>query len=77
MDKYPTNKALETVFKVEIKVNHLPYFKPALQEIIALQMTHDAKSWELKLPTIIDEDGDVVSFSVNFGDARFITLRAG
>ena len=58
-------------------MNHSPYFKPNISEIISLQMTNSQQNWVYKLPQIVDEDsGDVVRLTVDLGYAAdFATLR--
>ena len=58
-------------------MNHPPYFKPNISEIISIQMTNNQQSWVYKLPQIVDEDsGDVVRLTVDLGYAAdFANLR--
>ena len=60
-------------------MNHPPYFKPNITEIISIQMTNTQWSWFYKLPPIFDDDfGDVLLLTVDLGyAANFATLRDG
>ena len=68
---------LMSSFKVLIGMNHAPYFKPNITEIISIQMTNATQRWSFQLPSFLDDDlGDVVTLSVDFGSAsNFIQLK--
>jgi hypothetical protein len=51
-------------------MNHPPYFKPKISEVISIQMTNTKLSWSYKLPLIVDDDpGDFVQLTVDLGNA--------
>ncbi len=51
---------LLTFFKIIIGMNHPPYFKPNITEVISIQMTNTQQSWFYKLPLANDEDSEDV-----------------
>ena len=81
LEEYPfvntTTTFNVTLTDSECGMNHSPYFKPNISEIISLQMTNSQQNWVYKLPQIVDEDsGDVVRLTVDLGYAAdFANLR--
>ena len=77
LPNFPMVAPLMSSFKVLIGMNHSPYFKPNITEIISIQMTNVTQIWSFQLPSFVDDDlGDVVTLSVDFGSvSNFIQLK--
>ena len=77
LTNFPMVASLLSSFEVKIGMNHPPYFKPNITEIISIQMTNTQQSWFYEIPQIVDDDsGDVVKLTVDLGyAANFASLR--
>jgi len=68
---YPSVVSLVSDFSIKIikLINKLPYFMPKLAGSVTVQMTKEPESWSFQLPKLMDDDGQPVTLSVDFGAA--------